>query len=76
MGVEVSRVLKDGFYDEDQKIISWVKNDYNLDFMGAGIKNGIRTLVFKLPVKETNLTEWSNDFDAAIKTAFPEEKFV
>ena len=77
MGVEINRVLRDGFYDEDKKIIEWVKNKYNLEYMGAGISSAIRTLVFKLPkVDVSELGEWGNKFDEEIKEAFPGEKFT
>lgn len=78
MGVEVNRVLRDGFYDEDKVIIQWVKKTYNLDYMGAGINSAIRTLVFKLPedIKEDQLKEWGEKFDEQIKKAFLKETFV
>lgn len=78
MGVEVSRVLRDGFYDADQRIIKHVKESYGLDHMGSGIESGIRILIFKLPHLTMNETmdDWATFFQNDLIKVFPDEKFT
>lgn len=77
MDVEINRVFWDGFYDEDKKIIEWVKNKYNFEYMGVGISFVIRILVFKFfKVDVSELGEWGNKFDEEIKEVFLGEKFI
>ena len=78
MGVEVGRVLRDGFYDVDKKIIKHVKDNYNLNHMGSGIKDGVRILIFTLPhlLKNESTEVWSINFQNDLIEVFPNEKFT
>jgi hypothetical protein len=77
MAVEVSRVLKDGFYSVDREIINHVKTNYNLEHKGSGIESGIRILIFTMPLlNNMTVNDWLSKFDDDLTKVFPDEKFT